>query len=121
MPTPVPPPVNEPVLSYAPGTPERAALKEALATMANDRAEIPVVAGGRTFRTGKTLNVVMPHRHAHVLAVAHEAGTDEVVTAIDAAMRVAPMWAALAFEDRAAIFLRAADLLAGRHRQRVNA
>ena len=78
MPSPVPPPINEPVLSYAPGTPERAALKEALAAMANERAEIPVLAGSRTFRTKKTLNVVMPHRHSHVLAVAHEAGTDEV-------------------------------------------
>jgi 1-pyrroline-5-carboxylate dehydrogenase len=121
MPSPVPPPINEPVLSYAPGSPERAQLKQALATMASERAEIPVVAGGRTFRTKKTLNVVMPHDHAHVLGVAHAAGTDEVLAAIDGAMRVAPAWAALSFEDRAAIFLRAADLLAGRHRQRVNA
>jgi 1-pyrroline-5-carboxylate dehydrogenase len=121
MPSPVPPPVNEPVLSYAPGSPERGALTEALRAMSNERAEIPVVAGSRTFRTGKTLNVVMPHRHAHVLAVAHEAGPEEVTAAIDAAMRAAPAWAALSFEDRAAIFLRAADLLAGRYRQRVNA
>ncbi len=121
MPSPVPPPTNELILSYAPGTPERAALKQALAAMANDRAEIPVAIGGKRFTTAKTMNVVMPHRHAHVLAVAHEAGPDEVAAAIDAAMRVAPAWAALSFEERAAIFLRAADLIAGRHRQRVNA
>ncbi len=121
MTSPVPPPINEPVFSYAKGTPERAALAAALAAMSKERAEIPVTAGGREVRTKKTLEVVVPHRHAHVVAVAHEAGAPEVEAAIEGAIRVAPAWAALPFEDRAAIFLRAADLLAGRHRQRVNA
>ncbi|MFO0684803.1 MAG: L-glutamate gamma-semialdehyde dehydrogenase [Sandaracinus sp.] len=121
MSIPIPPPVNEPVLSYAPGTRERAALTEALAAAAKERVEIPVFVGGKEVRTGKTIDVTMPHRHAHVLATAHEAGEAEATAALGAAMRAAPAWAAMAFEDRAGIFLRAADLLAGPYRQKVNA
>ncbi len=121
MSIPIPTPVNEPVLSYAPGTRERAALSEALAAASKEKIEIPVVVGGKEIRTGKTALVTMPHRHAHVLATAHEAGPGEVQSAIDAAMKAAPAWAAMSFEDRAGIFLRAADLLAGPHRQKINA
>ena len=121
MSIPIPPPINEPVLSYAPGTRERAALTESLAAMSRERADIPVVVGGKEIRKGKTIDVTMPHRHAHLVATAHEAGEGEVRAAIDSAMRVAPMWAAMSFEDRAGIFLRAADLLAGPYRQRINA
>ncbi len=121
MSIPIPPPVNEPVLSYAPGTRERAALTEALAAASRERVEIPVFVGGKEVRTGKTIEVTMPHRHAHVLATAHEAGAAEAEAAIEAAMGAAPAWAAMAFEDRAGIFLRAADLLAGPYRQKVNA
>lgn len=121
MSIPIPTPVNEPVLSYAPGTGERAALSQALASATAEKIEIPVFVGGREVRTGKTVEVTMPHRHAHVLATAHEAGVDEVRAAIEAACAAAPAWAAMPFEDRAGIFLRAADLLAGRDRQVVNA
>jgi 1-pyrroline-5-carboxylate dehydrogenase len=121
MSIPIPTPINEPVLSYAPGTRERAALTEALAAMSREVAEVPVVAGGKEIRTGKTVEVTMPHRHAHVVARAHEASEIEVRAAIDGAMRAAPAWAAMSFEDRAGIFLRAADLLAGPYRQRINA
>ncbi len=77
--------------------------------------------GGREVRTGTTIDVTMPHRHAHVLATAHVAGEAEGKAAIEAAMHAAPAGAAMSFEDRAGIFLRAADLLAGPWRQRINA
>jgi len=118
---PVPPPVNEPVLSFAPGTAERSRLAEALKTVGGECREIPVHIGGRSVTTGRLVDVVSPHRHAHVLARAHEAGEKETQGAIDAAMAAWPSWSAMRFEDRAAIFLRAADLLAGPHRDRVNA
>ena len=70
----VPPPRNEPVLSYAPGTPERAELKAKLAEMSSTVVDIPLIIGGEEVRTGDTLDVVMPHKHGHVLAKAHKAG-----------------------------------------------
>ena len=117
----VPPPVNEPVLSYAPGTPERAALKARLEEMAGTVIEIPLLIGGEEIRTGDTLDVVMPHKHGHVLAKAHKAGPREVKKAISAAMRAHREWSAMRWEDRAAIFLKAAELLAGPWRQILNA
>ncbi|MCG6956529.1 MAG: L-glutamate gamma-semialdehyde dehydrogenase [Gemmatimonadetes bacterium] len=117
----VPPPVNEPVLSYAPGTPERAALKARLEEMAGTVIEIPLLIGGEEIRTGDTLDVVMPHRHGHVLAKAHKAGPKEVKKAIAAAMRAHREWSSMRWEDRAAIFLKAAELLAGPWRQILNA
>ena len=117
----VPLPVNEPVLSYAPGSPERAELKEALAAVAAEKVEIPIVAGGDEIRSGRTIDVVMPHDHGHVLATAHEAGKEHVNAAIEAAMDASAAWARTPFEDRAAIFLRAADLLTGKWRQHINA
>jgi 1-pyrroline-5-carboxylate dehydrogenase len=121
MTAPVPPPTNEPVLGYATGSQERALLTSALAEVAGECPEIPVLAGSARLSTGRLLAVTSPHRHRHVLARAHEAGPRETQAAIDAAMAAWPAWQALRFEDRAAIFLRAADLLAGRHRARVNA
>ncbi len=119
--TSLPAPFNEPVLSYAPGSDERARLDDALAALSSSVREIPVHAAGRDIRTGRALRVVMPHRHAHVVAEAHEAGAAEVSAAIDGAMKVAPAWAQTSLEERAAIFLRAADLLAGPWRARVAA
>jgi 1-pyrroline-5-carboxylate dehydrogenase len=117
----VPTPVNEPVLSYAPGTPERAALKAELARQEGTRIEIPCRIDGKAVRTGKLAEVRVPHRHAHLLATAHQGGAEEVAAAIDAANRARPGWSGMSFAARAAIFLRAADLLAGRHRQVLNA
>lgn len=118
---PIPTPVNEPVDTHAPGTPARARLEEALRTLAASPIEVPAWIDGREVRTGRTTKVVMPHRHRHVLAEAHETGAAEVEAAIAGAMKVAPAWAAMPFEARAAIFLRAAELLAGPHRARINA
>src|SRR5262245_7473942 len=113
-------PSNEPVHSYAPGTPERASLKSALARVASEQAEIPLVIGGRHVRTGNTANVVMPHRHGHVLATWHKAGRTDVEDAIRAALAARREWSSWKLEDRAAIFLRAADLLSTTWRDVLN-
>ena len=117
----VPSPVNEPNLGYLPGSPERAALKERLKAMAAERIDIPVVVGGREIRTGRTHETVMPHDHAHVLADWHAAGAEHVHEAIAAAKRAAREWASWRWEDRAAVFLRAAELLTTTWRQTLNA
>ena len=108
----VPAPVNEPVKTYAPGTPERAAIKNRLTEMASERIEIPIIIGGKEFRTGETATSVMPHDHRHVLADYHKASASNVRAAIDAARHARREWANWAWEDRAAVFLRAAELLA---------
>ncbi|MEW5931551.1 MAG: L-glutamate gamma-semialdehyde dehydrogenase [Gemmatimonadota bacterium] len=116
----VPEPRNEPVLSYAPGTPERAELKATIDRMAGEQIEIPVIVGGREIRTGNTAQSVMPHDHAHVLATYHQAGEAEVRQAIDAAKEAQRDWARWPWEERAAVFLRAAELLATRYRPILN-
>ena len=117
----IPVPVNEPQLSYAPGSPERAQLKAELARLKTQRIEIPLIIGGQEVRTGKTIEVVQPHDHGHVLAICHLAGEKEVEMAIAAAMAAKTAWAELRWEERAAIFLKAADLLAGKYRFLLNA
>jgi 1-pyrroline-5-carboxylate dehydrogenase len=117
----VPPPTNEPVLGYTPGAPERAALKQALRELAGRPTEIPLVIGGAAVRTGRTVDLVMPHCHRHVLAAVHQAGPAEVDAAIAAARAAWREWSAWDFERRAAVFLKAADLLATRYRPIVNA
>ncbi len=117
----VPPPQNDPNLTYAPGTPERAAIKARLTEMAAERIEIPVVIGGCEVRTGRTARTVMPHEHAHVLADWHKAGPNEVQQAIKAAADARREWANWHWEDRAAVFLRAAELLTTTWRQTLNA
>ena len=117
----VPPPVNEPVKSYAPGSPEKAALKARLASMARERVDIPIIIGGKEIRTGDLAQAVMPHDHKHVLADWHRASPAHVHQAIAAAKLAGSDWANWAWEDRAAVFLRAAELLATTWRQTVNA
>jgi len=117
----VPVPRNEPVLGYAPGSAERAQLTAALDAMSRKRVEIAPVIGGRRVRTGSTGRSVMPHDHAHVLATWHKAGRREVARAIDAARDAHAGWSRMPWEGRAAIFLKAADLLAGPWRMRLNA
>jgi len=116
----VPPPINEPVLDYAPGSRERKALKARLAELSQAELEIPLVIGGRRVTTGRLGEVRAPHRHAHRLARFHQAGPAEVQAAIAAARAARPGWAALPYQARAAIFLKAADLLAGGWRPTLN-
>ncbi|MBW3627877.1 MAG: L-glutamate gamma-semialdehyde dehydrogenase [Gemmatimonadetes bacterium] len=117
----VPQPRNEPVHSYAPGSPERADLKSALERMAGERIEIPVIVGGREIRTGDTAEAVMPHAHAHVLATWHQAGEAEVREAIRSSVEAQRDWATWRWEDRLSVFLRAAELLSTKWRATLNA
>ncbi len=117
----IPTPVNEPVCSFAPGTPERAALKQTLADLAGQVIEIPLVIGGKEIRTGRLREYTSPHRHAHVLARVHQAGGAEIDAAIQAALAGWREWSRWSLADRAAVFLRAADLLASTFRAQVNA
>jgi 1-pyrroline-5-carboxylate dehydrogenase len=121
LPTPMPMPTNEPVLTYAPGTPERAAVKAALKKLAGETASVPHVVGGKELREGATFEVRAPHDHALLLATCHDAGHAVSARAIDAALAAAPAWARTPFDERARVFLRAAELLAGPWRATVNA
>ncbi len=117
----VPPAVNEPVLPYGPGSVEKKALKSELSRMSGEVVEIPLVIGGKQIRTGKIAEARMPHRHGHVLARWHQGGAEEVAQAAAAAKAARADWAAMPWTERAAIFLKAADLLAGRWRALSNA
>jgi len=120
--TQVPAPVNEPVLDYAPGSVERAELEVALAELQSGPIDLPHTIGGkRVHGTGKKVNVVQPHARRHVLGTLNTATKSDASAAIDAAMAAAPAWRELSFDDRAAILLKAADLLAGPWRARLNA
>ncbi|MGY1711322.1 L-glutamate gamma-semialdehyde dehydrogenase [Geodermatophilus sp. SYSU D00758] len=118
----VPPPRNEPVLTYAPGTPERAALQQRLTELAADPVELTMTLGG-THRLGggERFDVVQPHRHAAVLGTAAHATHADAEEAVRCAKEAAPAWRELSFDDRAAVFLKAAELLAGPWRQTLNA
>jgi 1-pyrroline-5-carboxylate dehydrogenase len=116
-----PPPVNEPVLSYAPGSKERAALKAELERMSGTPGEFGHFIGGRELRRGKLVEVRAPHKRSLVLAKRFQGGAEEVQAAIDAALEARHDWARMPWNARAAIFLRAADLLAGKYRQAANA
>ncbi len=117
----VPVPVNEPVLDYLPGSPERQELQKQLSRMSSREIEIPARIGGRKVRTGKLAEITMPHDHAHVLGHYHKCRKAEVNRAIQAALDAREAWAAMPWQERAAIFLKAADLLAGPYRQILNA
>jgi 1-pyrroline-5-carboxylate dehydrogenase len=116
----VPAPRNEPALSYAPGTPERLTLRARLAELAAHEIEIPLVIGGREVRTGRLADARAPHRHAQRLARWHQAGAAEVEAALSAARKARREWAAMPFHERAAVFLKAADLLSGGWRPTLN-
>jgi 1-pyrroline-5-carboxylate dehydrogenase len=116
-----PEPRNEPVKDYAPGSPERAELQQRLRELERDRTEIPLVIGGKDVTTQATFEAVEPHRKSHVLADVHAGGPAEVEQAIAAAREARHDWARLPWEERAAVFLRAAELLAGPWRATLNA
>ncbi|MGI5213918.1 L-glutamate gamma-semialdehyde dehydrogenase [Plantactinospora sp. CA-290183] len=118
----VPEPRNEPVRDYAPGSAERDSLRRRLGELATERLELPMTIGGaQRMAGGAAIDVVQPHRHRHVLGVTHNATNADALAAVTAAKQAAPMWRDLSFADRAAVFLRAADLLAGPWRDTLNA
>jgi 1-pyrroline-5-carboxylate dehydrogenase len=116
-----PAPVNEPIKNYAPGSPERASLKARLAAMDGECPEIPIVIGGKEIRTGDIAKATSPHRHRHVTATYHKARSEDVQAAIAAATEAQKEWGTWRWEDRAAVFLKAAELLATTRRNTINA
>ncbi|WP_007026129.1 L-glutamate gamma-semialdehyde dehydrogenase [Saccharomonospora iraqiensis] len=120
--TSVPVPANEPVYTYAPGTPGRGSLERRLAELESERADLTQTIGGRhRLAGGDRFDVVQPHDHRHVLGVAAQATDADVAEAVTAAKSAAPGWSELPFDERAAVFLRAADLIAGPWRDTINA
>jgi len=117
----VPLPLNEPIKNYAPGSPEKVELKKKLTEMRQQRIDIPLIIGGEEIRTGNTTEIRAPHDHSILLGTYHKAGAKEVNMAIEAALEARKSWAEMPWEQRAAIFLKAADLLAGPWRATVNA
>lgn len=117
----VPIPQNEPVLGYAPGSPEKEDLKRKIKELSSQKIEVPLIIGGEEIKTGNTAEMLVPHNHKHVLGVYHKAGEKEVNMAIKAALAAQKEWAAMPWEHRVAIFLKAAELLAGPWRSTINA
>jgi len=117
----IPAPINEPVRNYAPSSPERHEVQTRLASMSTERVEIPIVIGGKRIHTGDLGAQVMPHAHQHVVADFHKAGPTEVQAAIAATAAARKEWAAWSWEDRAGVFLKAAELLTTTRRATVNA
>ena len=113
--------VNEPILSFAAGSPERASLQAKYDEMATQTIEIPLIIDGKEIKTGDTGNCVMPHNHQHVLATYHNAGETEVIQAIDSAMKSWKTWSKTSLEERTKIFRKAAELLQGPWRDTINA
>ena len=117
----IPKPVNEPILNFSPGSPERASLQAKLKELSAKEIEIPLLIGGAEVRTGDTGTCVMPHNHGHVLARFHQAGPAEVAQAISAAKDAWANWSRTPLDERAQIFLKMAKLLAGPYRDTINA
>jgi 1-pyrroline-5-carboxylate dehydrogenase len=117
----IPSPVNEPNLTYAPGTSERAALKAALKQLKAEHADLPMFIGGKEIRTGDRVEIRPPHEISYILGYYHKGNAGHVKQAIAAAMRAKKNWESLSWENRASIFLKAADLLASKYRARINA
>ena len=115
------PPQNEPVLTYAPGTPERDAIAAELKELRSQTIEIPLIIGGKEVRTDNTADCTIPHDHQHKLGFFHQAGAEQIKQATEAAGRAAGPWAAMPWEARLAIFKKAAELIAGPYRMRLNA
>ena len=117
----VPEPFNEPVLNYSPGNPEREKLKQLIWDLRADQIEIPMVVNGKDLLTGNLVKINPPHDHQHILGYYHQGGDKEIKMAVDAALKAREMWAAQPWEERASIFIKAADLLSGSYRFKINA
>ena len=117
----IPTPKNEPILNYAPGSPERAALEQALKQLKAAPVEVPLVIGGQEIKTDKKIPINAPHNHKLNLGFYYQGGADEVRRAVDAAVEAQKTWEHMPWEHRAAIFLKAADLLTGPYRHIMNA
>ncbi len=117
----VPEPINEPVKSYAPGTPEREAVTQQYNTYYNSSVDVPLYIGKDEVKTGNTRNMTLPHDHQHVVGTYHLAEKKHIDTAISSALEARVQWSQMPWEQRAAIFLRAADLIAGPYRAKINA
>lgn len=117
----VPEPHNEPILSYAPGTRERDELKKQIRDYRENLVDIPMFIGGKEIRTGNRVEIHPPHDHQHLLGHYHQGGEKEVGLAVDAALKARETWASLPWEERASVFLKAADLLSGPFRLKINA
>ncbi len=114
-------PQNEPVKSFAPGTPERVTLTDSIAELRSGQVEIPLIIGGKEVRTGDLGECRIPHEHAHLLGTYHKAGPEQVAMAVDAAQAAREEWARMGWQHRLAVFRKAADLLAGPRRMLLNA
>ncbi|UCB46041.1 MAG: L-glutamate gamma-semialdehyde dehydrogenase [Spirochaetota bacterium] len=117
----VPFPTNEPVKSFAPGTSERESLKAKLKELKGNQIEIPLIIGGEEVKTGKMGDCILPHDHGTVIGKYHKAGEREVKAAIEAALKASKKWNGLDWQDRVAVFMKAADLLSGPWRSTLNA
>ena len=117
----VPTPVNEPILNYAPGSKERELLKAAIAEARAKTLDIPMYIGGEEVRSGKTVSIHPPHDHQHTLGHYHQGDKSHIEAAINAALKAKADWANMPWEQRAAIFLKAAELIAGPYRYKLNA
>jgi 1-pyrroline-5-carboxylate dehydrogenase len=114
-------PINEPIISYAPGTPEKASLKKCIQGLKSKKLEVPLIIGGQEIKSDNLSEISIPHDHQHILGSYHKAGSKEVNIAIEAALEAWKLWSKTSIEERAKIFLKAADLLAGPWRDTINA
>ena len=117
----IPKPENEPIKNYAPNSPEKKSLKTKISKLKSTQIEIPVIIGGEEIKTGNTSTCVVPHDHQHVLGTFHKAGEEEIQLAIDSALNVWKTWSKTSLEERAKIFLKMSNLLAGSWRDTINA
>ena len=117
----VPVPTNEPILNYAPGSPERKAVEKALADLKSKQIEIPMIIDGKEVKTDKKVEIRSPHNLSHVLGYYYQGGEKEVKMAVDSALEAQKTWSLMPWEQRSAVFLRAADLLSTKYRYIMNA
>ena len=117
----VPEPINEPIKSYAPGSPERAELSAKITELKSQQIEVPLIIGGEEIKTGDTAEMVIPHDRSHILGTYHKAGAEHVEMAVEAALNAQKEWALMPWEHRVSVFLKMAELLAGPWRATINA